>query len=283
MPSPLWYLSPLEDLEDLRKQLEGLEQAQVKDPNRGFTGNIVDDPVVKGFAQLPNIWDQFSGAMQQQTAEQSLRGLRDPASLPMMLPTPAPVSRQLIEERLGIAKEGSREALEERYELSAAEGAAKFEAAMLAIEEGRPEANGLLGEIGYDTAVMVQKMVPALAASYGTKNPLAGISMMYGQVAMEDYAGQRMLGKSPEDAFSHSQVMAAIEGGTELVPMKSFLRVFKEAGFRNVMEATLGEGLQEGLSAVMGGMYDTALAASEDPNFTVADFQTAVMLSLIHI
>lgn len=112
-------------------------------------------------------------------------------------------------------------------------------------------------QFGWQVAEGIVNMAPALAAGWATRNPNVALGMIGGQVGGNAYSDYM------EKTGDHDRAMAAAKFNVmaEVIPESiPVLAVLRKSGAGKAMsrflEATLGEGAQEGLTEIMTSMYD---------------------------
>ena len=112
------------------------------------------------------------------------------------------------------------------------------------------------GKLAFDVVTMAEKMVPAIAAGAVTKSPNVGLGIMYAQV-YADRAGQLAAeGVNPKDIPYHATASAIVETATEKLPFDILLSRVGWSGVKKILGFTVAEGLQEGASGLLQGLYD---------------------------
>ena len=108
----------------------------------------------------------------------------------------------------------------------------------------------------YDIGQGIIQMIPAVAASFATRQPGVGASIIGMQVYGPRYAESRRMGRSEEQATADAAFYGAAEAIPEMIPLgvlmkpgRSFLgRVFKTAGAEAIQEM-MTEAVQSGYDA----------------------------------
>lgn len=106
-----------------------------------------------------------------------------------------------------------------------------------------------------DAARAVEDMLPGVAASAATKSPAPMLTMIGGQVYGQTYGeGVNELGLDPYRADARATAHTLAEVVPETIPALAFIGRTK--GARRFIDATLGEGVQEGLTSILQQTYD---------------------------
>lgn len=120
----------------------------------------------------------------------------------------------------------------------------------------------------FNYTVGIEQSLPAVAVGVATKRPGLGLAAMYGQVAAQSYGDLLAQGVEPELATTLSQTSAAIEAGTELIPLDYLVKNIGSDGLKTLFRYTLLEGGQEASSGLLQALVDKATL---HPELTVRD------------
>ena len=140
---------------------------------------------------------------------------------------------------------------------SAEKGREFFASADAEIKANQPQ--GLSGKAQYAIDVLraSQDLAPAVIGSVLTRNPAVGGMIMGGQVSGHTYGDSRKEGLTPEQSKNRAQFYAVAEGVSETIPLAAIIK--KGSPFaKKFIDATFGEGMQEGLVEVLTQTYDNA-------------------------
>lgn len=137
------------------------------------------------------------------------------------------------------------------------------------MEENAPnvDPNSLKG-FAYDAAQSTIQMIPGIAATFATKKPIVGATIMGGQVAGQKYAQSRAEGRTPEQASMDAKVYGLAEGIPEMVP----LGVLMKPGGRflaRTLKTAGAEGLGEMMTQIVQDGYDAGVI-NEDMTWSQA-------------
>jgi len=101
-------------------------------------------------------------------------------------------------------------------------------------------------------------LVPASVVSIATKNPQAGLAIMFPQVYGQAYHQSRQSGRTPKEAQQDALFNAANETLSEGIPLGILTKEGGKFGVR-VFKATAAEGLQETINESVSAAYDAGV------------------------
>lgn len=120
----------------------------------------------------------------------------------------------------------------------------------------------------FNYTVGIEQSLPGVAVGVATKSSSLGLAAMYGQVAAQSYGDLLAQGVEPDLANTLSQTSAAIEAGTELIPLDYLVKNVGSDGLKTLFRYTLLEGGQEATSGLLQALVDKATL---HPELTVQD------------
>lgn len=164
-------------------------------------------------------------------------------------------------EALGILKRDPVQMVDAQRKLARAQGASKFTT---------PEFETTTGQGLYGGAVSTAQNLTSLVATVLTRNPAAGLSILGAETQADAYGKYRTRGGTPLESLGGSAAEAAIEVGTELLPMRVLSEKLGRAGVGDFLKSYLAKDLPtEQLATLLQDAVDTAVA---NPNKTWGEY-----------
>ena len=136
--------------------------------------------------------------------------------------------------------------------------------AALSQEARKPWADNLAAQITFDVTGSIAQTSPALVAGLITKSPAVGLGAFAPGVWGQTYAESRQGGKDPLTAAQEARFKTGTEVTTEMIPLGWILKAGKPL-LKRVLDATVGEGMQEGFNEFVNAGYDAGLFDDKTP------------------
>lgn len=250
---------------------------------------VVDNPEAHEEAQFRNVWNSVSGgktpvlnahmtnpvfagvAIDSAAQLAKIENISDELAGHTLLGDLADSSWQYLRKQWGTLEFLGGEAVGSDEWMDA--GRQLVEESVAAMQENQlaQYQQGNFNAIAYDVGMAGVQMLPALAGTLATANPMVGMAIMGGQVFLDELGTSHII---DNQGFVHSVADATFYAIAEAIPEALPLgALFKSGGkfvFRQLFKTAGLEGATEGVSQMLEDSYDTL--TGQNPEMTWGEF-----------